>query len=189
MGHEFVLRALDLSRKTPVHTAIATKTRLGLHKHLTRRSSAARASGSAFNRRTSSAYSSSLSPITGMTASGSAASCHGNSCSISQRRGASAAFTLRFRQSLENANKVLPSRGYAAFWHDGSSVRIADMPRKKSPRTKCVADQKKSVYSLRDARSSSILTWSRIMIKTPIAIPAAAAVGLSFAQSALGRSH
>jgi len=35
---------------------------------------------------------------------------------------------------------------------------------------------------------NSILTWSQIMIKTPIAIAATAAVGLSFAQPALGQS-
>jgi hypothetical protein len=35
---------------------------------------------------------------------------------------------------------------------------------------------------------NSMLTWSEIMIKTPIAIAAAAAVGLSFAQPALGQS-
>jgi hypothetical protein len=35
---------------------------------------------------------------------------------------------------------------------------------------------------------NSILTWSQIMIKTPIAIAATDAVGLSFAQPALGQS-
>jgi hypothetical protein len=35
----------------------------------------------------------------------------------------------------------------------------------------------------------SILTWSQLMIKTPIAIAARAAVGLSFAQPALGQPN
>jgi hypothetical protein len=36
---------------------------------------------------------------------------------------------------------------------------------------------------------NSILTWSHLMIKTPIAIAAAAPVGLSFAQPALRQSN
>jgi hypothetical protein len=36
---------------------------------------------------------------------------------------------------------------------------------------------------------NSILTWSHLMIKTPIAIAAGAAVGLSFAQPVLRRSN
>jgi hypothetical protein len=36
---------------------------------------------------------------------------------------------------------------------------------------------------------NSILTWSHLMIKTPIAIAATAAVGLSFAQPALRQSN
>src|SRR5712671_2887907 len=37
-------------------------------------------------------------------------------------------------------------------------------------------------------RGHSLSTWSQIMMKTPFAIAAAAAVGLSFAQPALGQS-
>jgi hypothetical protein len=36
---------------------------------------------------------------------------------------------------------------------------------------------------------NSILTWSRLMTKTPIAIAATAAAGRSFAQPALGQSN
>jgi hypothetical protein len=48
--------------------------------------------------------------------------------------------------------------------------------------------QEISLFSVTLGRNS-ILTWSHLMIKTPIAIAAAAAVGLSFAQPALRQSN
>jgi hypothetical protein len=83
-------------------------------------------------------------------------------------------------------------QGFTASALDGSSVSIADMPQQKrgSRRFRCQGEmhsrpQEISLLSATLGRNS-ILTWSQIMIKTPIAIAATAAVGLSFAQPALG---
>jgi hypothetical protein len=77
----------------------------------------------------------------------------------------------------------------------GSTVSIADMPQQKE-RGLDVFDANGEMRSppkeigliFRTLGRHSILTWSQIMIKTPIAIAATAAVKLSFAQPALGQS-
>jgi hypothetical protein len=56
------------------------------------------------------------------------------------------------------------------------------------PKGKNVADHEKSIYTFQRSVENSRLTWSYRMIKTPIAIAAAAAVGLSFAQLTPGQS-
>ena len=74
-----------------------------------------------------------------------------------------------------------------------SSVSIADMPPKESLGAFVSKGEMHSrpkeigLLSVTLGRNS-ILTWSHLMIKTPIAIAATAAVGLSFAQLALGQS-
>jgi hypothetical protein len=77
---------------------------------------------------------------------------------------------------------------------DGSTVSIADMPPQKKSLDAVQTNgemhsppQEIGLIFLTLGRNS-MLTWSEIMIKTPIAIAAAAAVGLSFAQPALGQS-
>jgi hypothetical protein len=93
------------------------------------------------------------------------------------------------------ANALVGKRNYVT--DDGSSVSIADASRQEKGSRKGLGaldskvpsrPQEISLFSVTLGRNS-ILTWSHLMIKTPIAIAATAALGLSFAQPALRQSN
>jgi hypothetical protein len=93
------------------------------------------------------------------------------------------------RTTLPDEN-ALCGKGPRYLTDDGSSVSIADMPRQKRvlalsiPKREAHSRPKEiGLFSAMLGRIS-ILTWSQLMIKTPIAIAARTAVGLSSAQPA-----